>query len=172
MTDSAALSVTAGQREAAILNTAGWLLAMRIDDSEAVRYAFGRRFGSAPVGTVSSERVQALPHEGVMRITLTLTSAHDWDNLRRAGYLEGYPASHRTIFRDHSAQRRRWHKPETIIRAVAVHYLSTAGGGRRTLSAAADTYADRFPGAADDTWQAVRHSRIIKQLEREYGPLP
>jgi hypothetical protein len=169
--DSTAVNVNSeSSREDAILATAGWLLSLRLDDSEAIRYAFGKRFGNGPLGPASSERVQVIESEGVMRVAFSITSAHDWDNLRRAGYLEGYPESYRMVFRDHGSKRRRWHKPETIIRAVAVHYLSTACG--ITLTAAADRYSSRFPGGPDDVWDPVRQSRLIGQLEREYGPLP
>jgi hypothetical protein len=156
-----------------ILVLAGDLLYLRTADSEVVRREFGRRFGSGELGTTSGQDVDTSRlSEGVVRVIFTLTSARDWDRLRRQGYLaDDRWVNVRSFFRDSHIERNRWHEPETIIRAVAVHYLSQAGGGRLTPGKAAELYAARLEADAG-SWDASIHGRIIRQIEREVGPLP
>jgi hypothetical protein len=160
-------------RDDLILELAEDLLALKVADAEWVRREFGRRFGRGELGPQSAEDVDTShAHEGVVRVTYTLTSVRDWDRLRAAGFLAGdHLAGLRGVFRDRGVQRNRWREPETIVRAMAVHYLSRAGGGERSAEAAAELYAARHEADADK-WDPQRHSRIIRQVEAEYGPLP
>jgi hypothetical protein len=156
-----------------ILELAGDLLALRVDDAEVVRREFGRRFGRRELGPRSAEEVDASrAQEGVIRVTYTLTSVRDWDRLRAAGFLAGdVLAGLRGVFRDRAVKRNRNHDPQTIIRAVAVHYLSRNGGGDRTAVTAAELYAERLEADADK-WDSAIHGHIIRQVEAQYGELP
>jgi hypothetical protein len=83
--------------------------------------------------------------------------------------------------------RDRRRRTSTIARALAIHYLSTAGDGRRTLADAASLYESVLQAAArsnveagrslPDDWQALRegwrveHRRVTTELEQKFGPL-
>jgi hypothetical protein len=160
-------------REGLILELAGDLLYRKISDPEWIRNEFGRRFGAANPGVHSDQSVDlSRAADGVVLVTFTLRSVHDWDRLRRAGYLaEDRFAGLRGIFRDRAGKREHWREPETSIRAVAIHYLSRSGGGTRTLVSAADRYAETLPASGGE-WEPGKHAKIIHQIEDEYGPLP
>ncbi len=75
----------------------------------------------------------------------------------------------------------------TVARVLGVHYLSTAGGGSRSLEEAARLYRQEMEQLAEanrragypppDAWQAIRddwrseRSRVLDELEQEFGPL-
>lgn len=172
LVDAPAIRPTSTDHRAAlILQLAEDLLYERIADPEHIRHQFARRFGSGPIGSVSTQQVDlSQAADGVVRVTLTLTSVHDWDRLQRAGLFKEDRFVHvRSFFRDRAGRRMKFRKPETTIRAVAVHYLSRDGGGELTLTGAAEFYGARFE---DDEWDASTHARVISEVEREYGPLP
>ena len=78
------------------------------------------------------------------------------------------------------------HRPLTLVWAVAIHCLSSRGGGDRTVAGAADLYRRDMEAAADreadagreprDDWQALperwraQYRRVIEQLIRSFGP--
>jgi hypothetical protein len=68
-----------------------------------------------------------------------------------------------------SRRRARRREPETIARALAIHYLSVQGGGRLTLTRAAACY-----GATGLVWPetwAPERRRVVREIERDIGPL-
>jgi hypothetical protein len=171
---------SAEHREELILELARDLLALQVADAEVIRREFGRRFGTGELGHQSSLAIdRSRMAEGVVTATITITSVRDWDKLVAAWPVDYSMTGTRGAFRDHGRQRARWPKPETSIRAVAIHYLSARGGGRRPLQGAAEPlegaaelYATRFGATAADTWDAAHHARTISQIEDEYGLLP
>jgi len=62
----------------------------------------------------------------------------------------------------------------TVIRALALHYLSRAGGGRRTFDQSWAMYQEWFavrdPGSTDG-WDQSRQREVIARLETEFGSL-
>ena len=70
---------------------------------------------------------------------------------------------------DPDSVRNRSRQPETIARALAIHYLSKQAGGRLTLEKAAARYqAARLPWR--DTWRTERRD-VVREIERDIGPL-
>ena len=109
--------------------------------------------------------------DGTVILTFELRSAVDVRRLLKcAGMgrpaLAGWAAqflANRARIRD----RRR--QPETIARALAIHYLSKQAGGRLTLEKAAARYqAARLPWR--DTWRTERRD-VVREIERDIGPL-
>jgi hypothetical protein len=97
---------------------------------------------------------------------------------------QALPARHT---RGHGRSRNRRHEPGTVARVLAVHYLSTEGGGTRSLEDAAELYRRELERAAEtnrtagypppDGWQALgdnwrsERSRVLAELTEELGPL-
>lgn len=75
----------------------------------------------------------------------------------------------------------------TLVRALAIHCLSSRGGGDRTVTEAADMYRRSMEAAADseaaagrqprDDWRALpedwraQYARALDELSRALGPL-
>ncbi|MGO9179318.1 MAG: hypothetical protein ACLQHS_08600 [Candidatus Limnocylindrales bacterium] len=98
--------------------------------------------------------------------------------------VEALPARHT---RGHGRARNRAHSAATVARVLAVHYLSTDGGGSRSLEEAAQLYREELQRTAEanrragyppaDEWQALgdewraERSRVLDELQEEFGAL-
>jgi hypothetical protein len=159
-------------RDALVLQLAADLLGGRVNDPERVRYDFGVRFGRADPGPQSAVTVDlGAAAEGVVRVTYTIRSVTDWRKLPIVPTLPQY-STVEGIFRDAGKERARWRKPENVIRAVAVHYLTTGADQERSLRAAASLYDEALPPEDGTLWSPYWHERIVGVIEAEYGPLP
>jgi hypothetical protein len=167
-------------RDERVLDLAAQLLADGQEDVEVIRREFGSRFGRIPVEDEfrSEVTVAPLPGRGV-RVVLDLVSITDWRRLQDSELLASIPADWNaraeSAFRDATRQRRRFREGRTVIRSLAVHYLSGAGGGALSEKAAADAYSADARCAAHDpraSWDASEHAKVIAQVQAELGTLP
>jgi hypothetical protein len=123
--------------------------------------------------TIDTRRMYGRPVEkldGTLTITYRLVSATDWDKLDRIGFIPPWARVFRSHFRDANRKRPRWRKPSTIIRSLAIYYLSTEGGGRLSRpDALARCQAD--PRLADiaANWDRSEHSKVLRELREDYG---
>ena len=78
-------------------------------------------------------------------------------------------------------------RPSTLVRTLAIHYLSRPGGGIRSVGGAAALYRTDIEAAAEaeadagrdmeidwqalPDWWAVEFDRVLRELEGVCGPL-
>ena len=60
-------------------------------------------------------------------------------------------------------------EPETVIRALAVHYLSRAGGGAMTAERAFQALLEHVPALGAYRWDPPDHYATIRRLGWDYG---
>lgn len=135
--------------------------------------------------------------QGWIGVTLWFRTADQLDRFLKAADLDHavlpglLPIVARTLPARHTRGRpRARNSPRTIgtiARVLAVHYLSDAGGGRRSLENAARLYQEETERAAErnrqadrlvpDDWRALgegwrtERSRVLAELREEFGEL-
>ena len=190
MSTSAARTDTS--RERAILDHARGLLDGGEQRVEYIRRGFARQWGSGRLiydPLQLRERIASVDEEPVTevrwlfgpgpvaRLEATFTLKSEAERVMRA--LPGDeidPTARRFILgrlRDRETTASSRLQPETVIRVLAIHYLSHKGGGSLTLEDAKRAYvsAGLEPVFPDDGWRKQR-DRTLATLERDFGPLP
>lgn len=155
-------------------------LADRLDNDGADAETCVRRFRVAAGMPGHTVRVPVElrvpdPPSGTVEVRFSVHSVTQWQRLEpilRESLDAQTLADARATLSDAELRRprarRRPRLTTTITRTLAIHFLSIAGGGRLSPDAAAGLYASQRP---DDRWDASEHARILRELEREYGPL-
>ena len=165
----------------AILDLAEWGIGNELPDVENIVAGWAYLLGDVELPR-SAFVVDTFPWAKTVVVTLQLTTAMDWERLKRTGLvpadaIDEMDARVRPVFRDAGRLRGKWPSPVNIIRALAIHYLSKAGSGERSLEDAAQLYSERFPHLYLDeqgrpkAWDVREHHALLSQLRDEWGPL-
>lgn len=129
-----------------------------------------RRFGGL---TASRSRINwdltKWPSEGVIRFSVDLTSATDFDKLASIGWVQPPWVGLRGGFRDSHKRRAMWPDGSRVAATLAAFYLSRSGGGTRERQAAWDLLCAQVPEVSAESMS--EYHKLLREIRQLFGPV-